>query len=94
MRGESMNRRQFAQAVAALPAVVALSALPARELYRIDAAQAFARMIGRINEGGEFDREFMRYEYEAQLLRERHNLFLWDGPTTARGFRHPAWPTS
>jgi len=89
-----MNRRQFTQAVAALPAVVALPAVSARELYRIDTAQAFARMMGRIDEGGDFDRELMRYEYEVQLLRERHNVFLWDGPTTARGFRHPAWPTT
>lgn len=65
----------------------------ARERYRLDAAQAYADLIARLVAGGDFDRELARFELETQLMRERHNVFLWDGPTTARGYRHPSWPT-
>ncbi len=60
--------------------------------YNIEASQAVAVLQERLDAGGDFDRELARFELEAQLLRERHNVFLWDGPTTARGYRHPSWP--
>ncbi|MCP1551683.1 MULTISPECIES: hypothetical protein [Methylorubrum] len=87
-----MNRRQFAQGFAATPILLALPTLSAHDLYRIEAREAVAEMERRIEQGGDFDRELMRFEHKAQLLRERHNVFLWDGPTTARGYRHPSWP--
>ncbi|WP_407529297.1 hypothetical protein [Methylobacterium oryzisoli] len=60
--------------------------------YNIEVAQAAAVLEKRLAAGGDFERELARFELEAQLMRERHNLFLWDGPTTARGYRHPSWP--
>lgn len=61
------------------------------ERYRLDARRASSQLESRIAEGGDFDTELARFELEVQLLRERYNVFLWDGPTTARGYRHPSW---
>lgn len=63
-----------------------------RDRYHAASAQAFEAMRLRIEAGGDFYREQNRFELECQLLRERYNVFLWDGPTTARGYRHPSWP--
>ena len=60
--------------------------------YNIEASQAAAVLQERLAAGGDFDRELARFELEAQLMRERHDVFLWDGPTTARGYRHLSWP--
>ncbi|HJE25506.1 MAG TPA: hypothetical protein K8W01_17790 [Methylorubrum populi] len=87
-----MKRRTFLHAVAVMPAAYAHQPLSARERYRIDASVARSAMLDRIAQGGEFDAELARFELKAQLLREKHNVFLWDGPTTARGYRHPSWP--
>lgn len=87
-----MKRRTFLQGVAATPRAIALPFLTARERYRLEAALAQSEMMARIAEGEEFDAELARFELKAQLLREKHNVFLWDGPTTARGYRHDSWP--
>ncbi|MGU3421923.1 hypothetical protein [Methylobacterium sp. D54C] len=87
-----MKRRTFLHAAAVIPAAYAHQPLSARERYRIDASAARSAMLDRIAQGGEFDAELARFEMKAQLLREKHNVFLWDGPTTARGYRHPSWP--
>ncbi len=96
-----MDRRQIVTGLAIAPAALALPAVAgsgpaggtpeARARYRLDAAQAHADLTARLAAGGDFDRELARFELEAQLMRERHNVFLWDGPTTARGYRHPSW---
>lgn len=87
-----MKHRTFLQGVAATPSAIALPVLTAKERYRIDAALAQSEMTARIAKGGEFDAELARFELQAQLLREKHNVFLCDGPTTARGYRHASWP--
>lgn len=86
-----MKRRTFLQGVAATPSAIALPVLTAKQRYRIDATLAQSEMMDRIAEGGAFDVELARFELKTQLLREKHNVFLWDGPTTARGYRHPSW---
>ncbi|ACB83231.1 hypothetical protein Mpop_5135 [Methylorubrum populi BJ001] len=85
-RMQGIDRRALLCAAAAAPFVQ-----PGRERYRLDMALASADLEKRLAAGGNFDRELARFELHAQLLRERYNVFLWDGPTTARGYRHPSW---
>lgn len=85
-RMQGIDRRALLCAAAA-----ALTVHPARERYRTGVARALADLETRLAAGGDFDHEIARFELDAQLLREKHNVFLWDGPTTARGYRHPSW---